>query len=91
MIYVSADSTPETAETYALTLVSIETQSPDISSPGFAVLDPQASTATITIRASNSPHGVVEFQSASQSVESDESFHTELTIIRQFGTFGEYV
>ena len=43
--------------------------------------------ATITVRASDNPHGVVEFQAV--SVSTDESSPAQLTIVRQFGTIGE--
>ena len=43
--------------------------------------------ATITVRASDDPHGVVEFQAV--SVSTDESSPARLTIVRQFGTIGE--
>ena len=44
--------------------------------------------ATITVRASDNPHGVVEFQV--MSVSTDESSPAQLTIVRQFGTIGEH-
>ena len=43
--------------------------------------------ATITVRASDNPHGVVEFQAV--SVSTDESSPAQLTIVRQFGTIGK--
>lgn len=55
------------------------------------MLDPQASMATITIRASNNPHGEVAFQDSSLSVSTQEGLTPQLTIVRQFGTFGEYI
>ena len=45
------------------------------------------SKATITVRASDNPHGVVEFQAV--SVSADESSPAQLTIVRQFGTIGK--
>lgn len=86
---VRADATPELAERYTLTLVEVRTISDTISSgSGAATLDPQASTATITIRASNNPHGEVAFQDSSLSVTAQEGESPQFTIIRQFGTFG---
>ena len=41
------------------------------------------------MRASDNPHGVVEFQATSVFVSTEETSSLELTIIRQFGTFGE--
>lgn len=84
-----ADSAPETAEPYTLNLISVRTLSPDISPSGRAELDSQGTMATITIRASDNPHGVVEFQSTSQFVTSAEASPTQLTIIREFGSIGE--
>ena len=45
--------------------------------------------ATITIQASDAPHGVVEFQTSSVFVSSGETTPTQLTLVRQFGSFGE--
>lgn len=89
-VTVRSDTTPELAERYTLTLDTVRTLSDSISSgSGAAILDPQASTATITIGASNNPHGQIDFQASSLFVTSDEGQMTQLTIIRQFGTFGE--
>ena len=80
---------PELAERYTLTLLQVRTISDFISSEsGAAALDPQASTATITIRASNNPHGEVAFQASSLVISTQEDSTPQLTIIRQFGTFG---
>ena len=66
----------------------METLSADIASTGGATLDQTANIATITIRASNNPHGIVEFQMNSLNVTTDESAMLNLTIIREFGLIG---
>ena len=86
---VRADATPETEERYTLNLVSISTLSDFISPSGAAVLDQQGTTSSITIRASNNPHGVIQFQQSSLSARSQDGMTVEFTIIREFGTFGE--
>lgn len=89
VVDVRADATPELAERYTLTLTEVRTVSDRIASgSGAATLDPQASTATITIRASNTPHGEVDFQDSSLFITTDEGLAPQFTIIRQFGTFG---
>ena len=70
-----------------LTIIAVRTLSEDISSSGGAVLDTQASTATITISASDNPHGVMEFQATSAS--GTETAQAQLTLIRQFGIIGK--
>ena len=82
------DTTPEIAEPYNVNLVTVQTLSLDIASTGVATIDQMSDTATITIRASNNPHGVVEFQMNSLNVTTDESAMLELTIIREFGLIG---
>lgn len=80
---------PELAERYTLTLLEVRTISNFIASgSGAATLDAQASTATITIRASNNPHGEVAFQGSSLFTSTQEGLTPQFTIIRQFGTFG---
>ena len=86
---VETDATPELAERYTLTLLRVRTISDAISSgSGAATLDPQATTATITIAASNNPHGEVDFQDSSLFVTAEEGSAPQFTIIRQFGSFG---
>lgn len=68
----------------------METLSADIASTGAATLDQTANIATITIRASNNPHGIVEFQMNSLNVMTDESAMLSLTIIREFGLIGNF-
>jgi hypothetical protein len=81
---------PELAERYTLTLLQVRTVSEFISSQsGAATLDQQATMATITIRASNNPHGEVAFQASSLAIRTLEESTPQLAIIRQFGTFGK--
>ncbi len=84
---MAVDSQPEVEERYTLTLINVTTISDDLSPSGHAFLDPLATTATVTIRASNNPHGVVEFQST--SVQLMEGGAMGVAIIRQFGAIGE--
>jgi len=80
---------PEISEPYTVNITSVETLSTDISSSdGAATLDQTSSTATITIRASNNPHGIVELQASSLDIITDESSTLELTLVRMFGTIG---
>ena len=71
--------------------MSVQTLSADIVSDGAATIDPMSNTATVTIRASNNPHGIVEFQMNSLNVTTDESVMLDLTIIREFGLIGNYL
>ena len=91
-VEVRADATPELAERHLLSLLQVRTLS-DFIAPGSgaAILDPQASMATLTIRASDNPHGEVAFQNASLFTDIQEGLAQQLTIIRQFGTFGELI
>jgi len=84
------DATSEIAELYTVNIQSVETLSADIASSGAAILDQTSSTATVTIRASNNPHGIVEFQTSSLNVTTDESSMLDLTIIREFGLIGNF-
>ena len=87
---VTADGAPELAEEYLLSLTAVETLSEDISELGRAQLDSDATVATITLRASDNPHGVVEFQELSVEAESSESSPVVLTIVREFGSIGKH-
>ena len=80
---------PELVELYVLSLTAVRTVSPDVAPSGQAILSDTDTMATITIEASNSPHGIVEFQMGSESVNVSEESSSELTIVREFGTFGE--
>ena len=57
---------------------------------GEAVLDQLATTSTLTVQASDNPHGVVQFQPSSVTVSSDETVAVSLTLIRAFGTIGGF-
>ena len=90
MVTVRADATPEIEERYTLNLISIATVSDVISPSGAAVLDSQGTTSSITIRASNNPHGVVQFQESSLFANSQDGMTVQFTVIREFGSFGEH-
>lgn len=81
-----ADQLPEVAELFTLRL---ERATPVSSLVGMAVLDPLAMTATLTVQASDSPHGVIQFQPESISVSTDETNPVALSVIRTFGSIGE--
>ena len=83
---VLADKLPEIAELFTLRL---EQAMPLSSNIGMAVLDPLGTTATLTVQASDNPHGVVQFQPESATLSTDETDQGSLTIIRTFGTIGE--
>ena len=85
-VAVVADQLPEVAELFTLRL---EQATPQTSNVGEAVLDLLAVTATLTIRASDNPHGVVQFQPDSAVVSANEETSVSLTVIRTFGTIGE--
>ena len=84
---MASDGNPELEEVYSLSITAVRTISPDISQLGRAELDNRATMATITVQASDHPHGVVEFQST--SVESEESSPVSLTVVREFGSIGK--
>lgn len=86
---VRSDPTPEIEERYTLELVSITTISDVISASGAADFDQQGTTSSITIRASNNPHGVIQFQQSSLTARSQDGMSVQFTIIREFGTFGK--
>ena len=87
MLQVSADGTPELSEVYSLSLTAVRTVSNDISQMGIAELNSLATMGTLTVQASDNPHGVVEFQET--SVSSEESSPTILTLVREFGAVGK--
>ena len=88
---MASDGIPELQEVYLLSITSLRTVSEDISQLGVAELDSQAAMATITVQASDSPHGVVEFQTNSVRVSSEESSLPLLTVVREFGTIGTFL
>ena len=83
---MAADGTPELAEVYSLSLTAVRTVSDDISEMGIAEFDSLATMATLTVRASDNPHGVVEFQTV--QAQSEESSPVTLTVVREFGMIG---
>ena len=85
---VLSDAIPEIAEPYNVFIMSVETLSANIATSGAATIDPTSSIATVTIRASNNPHGVVEFHMDSLNATTDESAVLYLTVIREFGLIG---
>lgn len=88
---VVEDLMPELSERYTLTLTAVRTISADVSPNGYALLSDTNTMATITIAASNSPHGVIEFQQGATMLNISETTTTRLTIIREFGTIGEFL
>ena len=87
---VVEDLMPELSERYTLTLTAVRTISTDVSPNGYALLSDTNTMATITIAASNSPHGVIEFQQGATLLNISETTTTRLTIIRAFGNIGEF-
>ncbi len=89
-VVVRSDATPELAEGFTLTLTTARTLSSIISSGGGeAIIETEGSTATITIGASNNPHGQVSFLTNSLLIMTEEGATPQLTIVRQFGAFGK--
>lgn len=84
---VKTDATPETAERFTIRLYNVSTVG--VSSSGAARILTAESTAIVTIRASNEPHGKVEFDSSSLKVTTTEGNKTvSLTVVRLFGSIG---
>ena len=86
---VASDLIPEIDEVFTLTLYNVRTVSSDVASSGHAILSGTGITATITIAASNNAHGVFEFREPMPLVTVAESVPEEVTVVREFGTFGE--
>lgn len=80
------DDIPEVQEPYYLNLVSVETLSPNV---GSAILDPSGNVSEITIKASDDPHGIIEFLSMNLFLQAEESLPTMVTVLRNFGSIGE--
>jgi G-protein coupled receptor 98 len=87
---VASDLLPEVDEVFTLTLYNVRTISADVAPTGHATLGTMGVTATITIAASNNAHGVFEFRE-SAVLNVMEGVTMEVTIAREFGTFGEVV
>lgn len=60
-----------------------------IASTGKASLIPGKTTATISISASNRPHGVIELEAGSRFVSRSDERNFTLTISRLFGDIGK--
>ncbi|XP_014662998.1 PREDICTED: G-protein coupled receptor 98-like isoform X2 [Priapulus caudatus] len=83
---VLRDDTPEEKEEYELLLFNATTEG--IRDSGSANFDEQADRTSITIDASNYPHGVVSFSPSSQAVRLNEAEQNKsiiLTVQRKFG------
>ena len=84
---VLADNTSETAEQFQVVLNNPMTSG--IARTGQAEIDDLAGTATITVGASDEPHGVLEFQQSSRRVTvSEDARVLELSVARLFGNIG---
>lgn len=60
-----------------------------IGASGAAVVDPLLQTASITIKGSNDPHGVIQFSQNSLQVRTEEANRVvKLQIDRKFGAIG---
>ena len=86
--WVPADNTSEIDEQFQVVLRNPVTSG--ISKTGSAQIDDLTGTATITIGASNEPHGVVEFQQSSRRVTVSENKKIwELSVARLYGNIGK--
>ena len=83
-----ADNTSEIDEQFQVILRNPVTSG--ISQTGAAEINPRMATATVTVPASNEPHGVLEFQQSSRRVSVEESDNVvELSVARLFGNIGK--
>lgn len=85
---VRNDSTPETHEVFVVELSNIQTF--DIASTGEASFIPGKTTATISISASDRPHGVIELEAGSRMVSRSDEGNFTLTVSRLFGDIGKW-
>lgn len=86
---VRPDSKPEPDEIFIITLSNITTY--EIAASGAAELIPDKISATLSVRASDEPHGVVEFQSGSRLFSTEEANKTiTLVVTRLYGTIGKW-
>lgn len=85
ILNVIADKLPELAEFFTLRIERAESVSSNI---GEAVLS-LATTAILTVNASDNPHGVVQFQPGPTNTSSSEINPISITVIRTFGTIGK--
>ncbi len=87
MLFVLADDTPEVNEEYIIFLSNVQTFG--VSDTGAATLDPRGSTASITVQASDEPHGVFNFAPGSDYVVTQEADITlQIYVERKFGSIG---
>ncbi|XP_048257204.1 adhesion G-protein coupled receptor V1-like isoform X2 [Haliotis rufescens] len=84
---VLTDDTPEVNEEYRLRLYNPITQGVGVT--GAATINPLRSSALITIRGSDNPHGLFQFALTSQAVRVEEDVgRVNLQVDRKFGTIG---
>ena len=85
---VISDVIPEPDEVFKVKLTSIETTG--LSQSGKAILDKSASIATLSLGASDNPHGLVEFSLGESPYRVRENVgQLQLTIVRHFGKMGK--
>ena len=84
---VRNDFTPETSEVFVVQLSNIQTF--DVASTGKASFLPGKTAATISISASDRPHGVVELETGSRLVSRSDERNFTLTVARLFGNIGK--
>ena len=87
---VIADNTSEIDEQFQVVLRDVVTSG--ISRTGAAEINSRMRTATVTVAASNEPHGVFEFQQSSRQASFQESWNiAELSVARLFGNIGKII
>ena len=86
---VRNDSTPETYEVFVVHLNNLQTFG--IASAGHASFIEGKTTATISISASDRPHGVIELEAGSRMVTRNDERNFTLTVSRLFGNIGKFV
>lgn len=63
----------------------------EIAASGAAEFIPGQTSATLSVQASDNPHGVIEFQSGSRDLKTDEANETiTLVLSRLYGTIGKW-
>ncbi|XP_071506649.1 adhesion G-protein coupled receptor V1-like [Diadema antillarum] len=81
------DETPETNENFQIIMSAVRTTG--VSATGAASIDPQGSSASINIGASDEPHGVFSFAQGSLEVATPEGDRTvQLFVERKYGAIG---
>ncbi len=84
-----ADNASEIDEQFQVILRNPVTSG--ISRTGAAQINSRMATATVTVAASNEPHGVFEFQQSSRRVTVQESENiVELSVARLYGNIGKF-